>query len=259
MVEFPLNKNFEIALTNFNNIYDRIIKENNPELLKRFSIKYILDTVKSGLMRRDEIIRFASSLINNKKAGTEETTIIWSDKYIFEEIRFIALSSVLSACCGVYDNINYICRQLLKSNLDKSDIDTITDTIIKASGLRNHDKELIKIKEKYGFPLALLYSIRHNIFHRLHLIGGRIHKFKSKIMSDGYDCSRRSLLELVTESLNIFKVDKNWCCDNELLDALNSDEICFLKLLKLLIKNVDLCIIELFNYSISIHDKSSGL
>ncbi len=252
MMEFPLDKNINAYITFFNEIYEKIIKNNDPELLKKFSVKHILNTIIPGLSRRNETIKFANSIKDSRK-GKDNEILIWDDKYIYEEIRFIALSSLLAACCGVYDNINYVCRNLLKNNSNISDRKTMTDSILEFSDLNNHKSELDKIKSKYGFALALFYSIRHNIFHRLHLIGGRVNKFETKNISDGYDCPRSALIELKNKCFKVYKVGPELCCNDKLLNAFNSDGKCFLALLEILINDIDLCIGEFINYSVSLY------
>lgn len=253
MVEFPLDRDLNSYLSCFEEVYKKVKIKSEPKLLQKFGLAQpIFELINQGLNRRKEIYKFARSIIDIRK-GKDDIILIWDEKYIFEEIRFIALSSLLASCCGIYDNINYICRNLLIENWKITDKKVITSSILEFADLKPHKDDIEKMKDKYGFPLALLYYIRHNIFHRKEFIGGRIDGFKTKYISDGYSCVKNRIIELKDACCKDYKVEITLCSNDGLLNIMNSDEICFLSLLELLMNDIDLCIGEFINYSINTH------
>lgn len=153
-------------------------------------------------------------------------------------MRVGALSGLLSATWGVYDNILFLCSLLLECEKSMLTLPAFLD----AKAVKINAAILGGIRQRYGYPVAYSYQIRNGIMHRLPFLSDWQGGFASELISDGFLVTAEGYQRITEECVRNYKIRDGEAANFNF--AGNADQ-CLLEVLDKLQVYTDNCAVEL--------------
>lgn len=214
-------------------------KDNLDFQLKLNTAEGILQSMTSGLRVRETLRAFAQELREAKVDGDEGSVKINDRQHPFMHLRAGTLAGLLSSTWGIYDNIVYLCAQLL--DCDRSSSSSLS-AFIDSKHIKIPAPVLGSIRQRYGYPVAYSYQIRNSVIHRLPFLSDWNGRFTSHFVSDGYIVTAAGYQTLADECMKNYKIREGESTNFNFVS--NADQ-CLLEVLDRLQLYTDGCVTEI--------------
>ncbi len=190
---------------------------------------------------------YTNSILAQEVREDDRIIIINETEYQFYEIRNHTFNALFSAFGGLYDNINYIINIVMGSkeqeNISLPVTGSIADTFF-SKKLNNMAHVIGPLKQRFGYPLGFLSTLRNIFLHKLEFTFDVSDIFESKSFCDGYRCTQKILLDIEQKAHDRYSI-RNYYIDG--FSVLEVGETDLLKIVERYLMHSDECVMRLLD------------